>query len=101
MGPRLLASRYAVMMDAADTSITWPLILLIRDADSVSVWWMNAWRAYAGPGSSGSLSWWPTIIRAAVAFGVAVGGRTFRERSLWESMSKIIRASRTQIDSRF
>src|SRR5437868_15377867 len=84
MGQRLLASRYAVTMDAADTSIISRLILLIRDADSVSVCWMNAWRVYARPGSSASLSWWPTIIRAAAAFGVDVVGRTFRAQSVWE-----------------
>jgi ribosomal protein S18 acetylase RimI-like enzyme len=31
MGRRLLGSRYAVMMDDADISITWRLILLTRD----------------------------------------------------------------------
>jgi hypothetical protein len=44
MGPRLLASPYAVTMDAADISIIWRLILPIGDADSVSVCWMNAYR---------------------------------------------------------
>src|SRR5216683_7241171 len=91
MGPRLWASRYAVMMDAADTSIIWPLILLIRDADSVSVWWMNAWRAYAGPGSNGSLSWWPTIIRAAVNSGRPAAGQRSPASSRWELIFRMQR----------
>jgi len=44
-----------------------------QGADSVSVCWMNAWRVCAEPGSSASLSWWPTITRAAAAFGRRCG----------------------------
>src|SRR6266404_153013 len=84
MGRRLLASRYAAMMDTADTSIIWRLILFIRDVDSESVWWMNAWRVYAAPSLSESLSWWPAIIRAPVNFGVDVVGRRLPTSSRWE-----------------
>src|SRR5206468_2883418 len=84
MGQRLLVSRYAVMMDAADTFIIWRLILPIGDADSVSVCWMNAWRVCGGSGSSASLSWWRTIIRAAANFGSAAAGKRSPALSRWE-----------------
>src|SRR4030095_4274693 len=89
MGPRSLGSRYAVTMDAADTSIILRLILLTRDADLVSVCWMNRLRICAGPESNALLLWWLTIIRAAVNFGVDAVGRTFRAQSVWELIFSI------------
>src|SRR6266705_2711447 len=89
MGRGRLASHYAVMMDAADTFIIWRLILLIRDADSVSVWWMNAWRVYAGSGSSASLSWWPTIIRAVVNSGSDAAGQRSPASYRWELILRL------------
>src|SRR5260370_14023279 len=93
MGPRLLASRYAATMDAAGTSIIWQLILFIRDGDSVSVCWMNVWRVCAGPGSSASLSWWPTIIRAPVISGSAAAGRRSPAPSRWQLIFRMVEVS--------
>src|SRR5437762_3239435 len=84
MGPGLLALRYAVTMATADTFIIWRLILLIRDADSVSVCWMNACGVCVGPKSSASLSWWPMIIRAPVNSGSAAATKRSPAPSRWE-----------------
>src|SRR5256885_704931 len=83
MDPRLLASRCAVTMDAADTSIIWRVSLLVRGADSVTVYWMNAWRVYAASASSASLLWSPTITLAAVNFGSAAAGKRSLAPSQW------------------
>src|SRR6266404_8097188 len=84
MDRRLLASPYAVTMDAAGTFIIWRLILLIRDGESVSVYSTSAWRVCAALVSSASLSGWPTIIRAAVNFGSGAAGKRSPGPSRWE-----------------
>src|SRR5438067_11009031 len=52
MGRAPLASPYAVTMDAAGTFTIWRLILLTRDADSLSACSVNAWRAYGTPATN-------------------------------------------------
>src|SRR5882724_9697125 len=89
MGRRLLGLRYAVTTDAADTSIIWRLILLIRDADLVSVCWMNPLRIFAGQESNASSLWWLTIIRAAVNFGSAPATKRSLAPLRWELIFSI------------
>src|SRR5438128_8045036 len=71
-------------MDAADTFTIWQLIRRIRDRDSVSVCWTNAWMACAGLGSNALLSWWPTITSAAPNSGSVAAGRKSLAQSRWE-----------------
>src|ERR671918_523927 len=89
MGRRSLGLRYAVSMDAADTSIIWRLTQLIGAADLASVCWMNPLLVCAGPGSSASLSWWLRIIQSAVNFGSALASKRFLARSRWELIFSI------------
>src|SRR5438445_10420231 len=84
MDRRLSWLRYAVMMDTADTSIIWRLILLIRDTASVNVCLMNASTACAAPASSESSSCSPTIIGAAVNFGVIMTSSKYPAQLQWE-----------------
>src|SRR5438132_44349 len=71
-------------MDAADTFTIWQLIRRIRDQDSVSVCWTNAWMVCAGLGLNVLLSWSPTITSAARNSGSTLAGRKFLGLSRWE-----------------
>jgi len=77
MDPQSLLSRCVVMMDDVGTFINLAVDLLIRDADSASVYLMNVWRACAG------LEVKRVIIMVAED---NPRGREFWKRSGWEEL---------------